>query len=387
MSKPSFAIVGAGLGGLLTGVLLQRAGYECKIYEQSPAIGRVGAGINIAPNSTRIFAALGLEKALRRVGIEPKCKLSRHFETGELMFSWPVKEFTERFNGPFLAFHRADLHAVLASCLRPDTVTVDKRLIGVAEYGSRWSLRFEDGSTVQADAVIGADGVHSQVRSALIGADHISYHGLVAYRALVRAKDIVVPIVDNTKWWAPDRYVMVYCLSERRDLVHFVASTPEVLTEGLTPRDANLDVFHAAFSAFHPEVQALIHAASSVTRWPLIEGVPFSPWSRGNVVLLGDACHATTPHMGQGAGMAFEDAVVLVRCIEEDHGDLPHAFAKYEHNRHARTARIQRESHQNEWAKTKMDPQWVYGYDPMTVRLEEPAASPARSSSDAVSAE
>lgn len=372
MSKPVFAVAGAGLGGLTVAVALQRAGYECNVYEQAAAIGRVGAGINIAPNSTRMFEAIGLGDKLRRVGIEPRCKLSRHWETAEVMFQVPVKELTEIYGAPFLAFHRAELHSVLASALKPGTVQVGKRLSQVSEDGDAMRLIFDDGTSATADAVIGADGVHSRVREYITAEDTLSYHGLSAYRAIVRRDAVDAEIDDNTKWWAPDRYVMVYCLSEKRDQVHFVASTPEPLGESFAPSDANLEVLYAAFARFHPTVQKLLRAADSVTRWPLIEGRPFSPWFKRGAVLLGDACHATTPHMGQGAGMAFEDGFVLVRCIQENERDLTRAFAQYELNRHERTARIQFESHENRWTKSSMDHKWVYGYDAMTVPLQEP---------------
>jgi 6-hydroxynicotinate 3-monooxygenase len=374
MRKPSFAIAGAGLGGLTAAIALQRAGYECKVYEQAPAIGRVGAGINIAPNSTRMFEAIGLGDKLRRVGIEPKCKLSRHFETTDVMFSVPVAELTEIYGAPFLAFHRAELHAVLASALTPGTVEVGKRLLRVSDDGASMHLSFEDGSSALADAVVGADGVHSKVRDYITDEDILSYHGLAAYRAIVQRHAVDAPLDDNTKWWAPDRYVMVYFLSEKRDQVHFVASTPEPLGPSFAPSEAKLEVLYEAFAAFHPNVMALLRAATDVTRWPLIEGRTFSPWFKHKAVLLGDACHATTPHMGQGAGMAFEDAFVLARCVQESEQNLERAFAIYEKNRRERTARIQFESHENRWTKSSMDHKWVYGYDAMTVSLQDPAS-------------
>src|SRR5690606_150224 len=125
----------------------------------------------------------------------------------------------------------------------------------------------------------------------------------------------------------------------------------------------------AACEGFHPEVQQVIRAATNITKWPMLERKPFRPWSKGRVVLLGDACHPTTPHMGQGAGMAFEDAVVLFRCVNEAAGDWGAAFARYEEARFERTARIQRESHENEWTRTGMDAGWLYGYDAFSVPL------------------
>ncbi len=178
---------------------------------------------------------------------------------------------------------------------------------------------------------------------------------------------------DNTKWWAPDRYVLTYYTTEARDELNLITGSPQAWPgTNYSPKRASVEELQAEFSEFHPEVQTVLAAATDITKWPMLERQPLEPWSKDPVVLLGDACHPPTPHMGQGAGMAFEDGIVLARCIQEaEGGDLETAFDRYFRARFERTARIQRESHSNEWTKKGMDSDWVYGYDAFTVALPE----------------
>jgi 6-hydroxynicotinate 3-monooxygenase len=370
--KPRVAVVGGGIGGTTLGILMQRAGYPCTVYEQAPTHARVGAGINLAPNSTRIFRELGLEERMKRVGVQPRLKFSREWNTGEVLFTVPVPDLVARYGAPFFAFHRGDLAEALMSGLAPDTLVFGKRLAGLDPVGAATRLTFADGSTATADVVVGADGVHSKVREALFGVKAPLYHGLVAYRSVSpRAAVAELDLADNTKWWAPDRYFLIYYMSEKRDEVYFVTGAPEPWPDDdFAVRTADLSQMYAAFADFHPEVQRVMRAATSATKWPMLEREPFTPWYRDGVVLLGDACHPTTPHMGQGAGMALEDAVVLQRSLDAAAGGgLASAFQLYQDSRLDRTARIQRESHANEWTKTGMDHSWVYGYDAFTVPL------------------
>jgi 6-hydroxynicotinate 3-monooxygenase len=371
-SKPRIAVIGGGIGGTTAAILLQRAGYPCKVYEQAPAFVGAGAGIQIAPNSTRILRKFGLGESMARAGIQPEFKLSREWNTGRQLFAIPIVELSKRYNGPFYAFHRGDLQDMLTSLLEPGTIVFGKRLVGLQTRGAATTLSFADGSTAEADAVVGADGVHSKVREILLGAKPPSYHGLVAYRCMFPTSELGdMAVEENTKWWAPDRYLLHYFFRKDRQHVYFVTGSPEDWqADDFAPQAAPVEAMRAVFEGFHPTVQRLVQAASSATKWAMLEREPFRPWSDGSIVLIGDACHPTTPHMGQGAGMAIEDAVVLVRCMESaDGSNLEKAFQLYEDARFDRTARIQNESHRNEWGKSGIDHQWVYGYDALTVPL------------------
>jgi len=372
MFKRRIAVVGGGMGGLTIGIALQQAGYECIIFEQAPALAKIGAGINVAPNSTRIFRKLGLEKEMLAAGIQPRLKFSRDWATGERLFTVPVPELRERYQAPLIAFHRGALQEVLFNALRPGSLVCGKHLQALSQKDDGVTLAFADGTVAQADLVVGADGMHSKVRAALFGAAAPDYYGAVAYRSLIPTGDLGAYLPDdNTKWWAPDRYVLTYYTTEARDELNLVTGSPQRWQgTSFAPQSAASEELLEQFQGFHPEVQTVLKAARNITKWPMLERDPFKPWHRGSVVLLGDACHPTTPHMGQGAGMAIEDAIVLSRCIQEAEGQpLEPAFMRYCNARFERTARIQRESHINEWTKHGMDSDWVYGYDAFTVQL------------------
>jgi 6-hydroxynicotinate 3-monooxygenase len=366
------AIIGAGMGGLSLAIVLQRAGHQCIVYEQASALAKVGAGINLAPNSTRIFRRLGLEEKMLAAGIRPRAKYSRDGHTGEQMFSWPVAATEKKYGAPFIAFHRGALQDALYSELQAGSLRFGKRLKELHIDGNLVEIGFADGSVEVADIVVGADGVHSRTRAALFPDVKPEYYGTVAYRSLV-ATDLIEGARpdDNTKWWGPDRFVLTYYTHERRDELNVITGSPEHWGAGeLTSKPATLAQLLDTFVDFHPEVQQVLRAAQNITKWPMLECTPFTPWNKGPVVLLGDACHATTPHMGQGAGMAFEDAIVLSRCIEEaDEAPLDLVFKRYLSARYERTARIQRESHEHEFARTSLDVDWLYGYDAFDVPL------------------
>jgi salicylate hydroxylase/6-hydroxynicotinate 3-monooxygenase len=240
-------------------------------------------------------------------------------------------------------------------------------------------LSFADGTSVEADAVIGADGLHSVVREALFGEDTPRFSGRVAYRgvfaaALLRGRDLGA---SRTKWWGADRHIVIYYTTARRDEVYFVTSVPEP-AEWLTPESwsATGDVkeLRAAFEGFHEDVRAVLEACPECHKWAILDRDPLPAWSKGRVVLLGDACHPMTPYMAQGAATAMEDAAVLARAIE-DAPDLESAFRLYEAHRKPRTSRIQAISSANTWmsAASNQDPDWLYGYDAWTAPLSVPA--------------
>jgi 2-polyprenyl-6-methoxyphenol hydroxylase-like FAD-dependent oxidoreductase len=176
---------------------------------------------------------------------------------------------------------------------------------------------------------------------------------------------------DLTKWWGPASHVMIYYVSPPREEAYFIA----IVSEDQWPHSASfvpgdLELFRTLYKDFHPEVRALFDASSSVIKWAMFERDPLPLWSKSRVVLLGDACHPMKPHMGQGAAMAMEDAVVLARCLT-DHGDngLKQAFATYALNRTGRASDVQRESGRNRWLKQDTDPAWVFSYNAVTTPL------------------
>jgi 2-polyprenyl-6-methoxyphenol hydroxylase-like FAD-dependent oxidoreductase len=372
---PTIAIVGAGMGGLAAAGTLRLAGMSVQVYEQAPQFERIGAGIQMMPNSMKVLRRIGIEDRLRRVSFQPYSHLNREWDTGKVMRELPMPE--SLFGAPYLCMHRADLHEALASVVPDGIVHLNKKLAGLDQAGGQVTLAFADGTRAQADAVVGADGVHSVVRDIIIGPDAPIHKGRIAYRAVFPSALLQDPDVvgrSRTKWWGLDRHIVIYYTTAERSQVYFVTSVPEPaewLTRESWSAKGDVKELRKAYESFHPEVRAVLDACPDCHKWAILEREPLPRWSDGRVVLLGDACHPMTPYMAQGAATSIEDAAILARCLQEVDGqDIEGAFQRYEAHRKPRTSRIQAISSANTWMKGgDGDTSWLYGYDAWNVPL------------------
>lgn len=372
MSRPlSVAVIGAGIGGLTVAATLRRYGIEVNIYEQAQKFMRIGAGIQMSPNAIKVLRAIGLEDYLRKIAFFPEHNYSRDWDTGTITNDYPLGEVAEkRYGAPYLLLHRGDLHAALAGAVPEEIVHRDKKLTGFKQDDRSVTMTFADGSTATADMMIGADGVHSIVREILFGAEAPRYTGRVAYRTTFPSKLLNGLHIDpNTKWWGPDRHIVIYYVTANRDELYFTTSNPEpAMNRESWSAMGDLNVLREAFSGFHPQVRGVLDACPAVHKWALFERDPLPRWTVGRVTLLGDSCHPMTPYMAQGAATSMEDAAVLSRCLQHATPDnVNAALLTYESLRKDRTAEIQRSSHQNTWMQKRTDPDWVYGYDAWNV--------------------
>jgi 2-polyprenyl-6-methoxyphenol hydroxylase-like FAD-dependent oxidoreductase len=372
--KLSFAIIGAGMGGLTVAATLRRAGFDVQVYEQTARFERVGAGIQMMPNSMQVLRRIGVEEKLRAVAFEPYSHLNREWDTGHVMRELPMPE--SLFGTPYLCMHRAVLHDAIASVVPQEVIHLSRKLVGLDQHAGQVTLAFADGTRAQADAVIGADGIHSLVRDIIIGPDAPIHKGRIAYRAVYPAALLhgcdIGP--SRTKWWGLDRHIVIYYTTATRSEVYFVTSVPEPaewLTRESWSAKGNVIELRRAYDGFHRDVRAVLEACPDCHKWAILERDPLPRWSDGRVVLLGDACHPMTPYMAQGAATAIEDAAILARCLEEVDGqDIQGAFLLYEAHRKPRTTRIQAISSANTWMKgNDGDTSWLYGYDAWNVPL------------------
>lgn len=378
-AAPRIAIVGAGIGGLALAAVLRRLGIGADVYEQAAAFGHVGAGIQLTANATKALAPLGILGHLRRTGFAAALGYNRLWDSGEATNVLPMGSAIEdRYGSPDLSMHRAVLHGALAGLVEPARLHLGRALAGLAPAGDGVRLDFADGPSVIADAVVGADGLHSVVRAALFGAERPRFTGKVAYRTIFPVARVVGhEVEERVKWWGPDRHIVSYITTASRDEVYFIAVVPDAR---FTLESWSLVGDHAellsAFTQFHPRARALLEAAPEVRKWALLDRDPMPRWGEGRIVLLGDACHPMPPVMAQGGASAIEDAVILGRVLADGGlDDVARAFDRYAIIRRARTAAMQRTTREGTWMRHQTDADWVYGYDAWTAPLTAPAAA------------
>jgi len=345
------AIVGAGIAGVTAAAALARAGIPCQVYEQTNEMGEAGAGIQLAPNATRLLRRLG-DLRLAERAVTPSSIEMRRWDDGNVLATTTLGQACEdQFGAPYYTFHRADLHRLLRELLPDGMVVLGRRCDGVRDTPDGAEMVFADGGTVTADLVIGADGIHSVVRT-LFATDNPRFSGQGIYRGLVPAERMPHMAAEPKVrlWVGPGRHCVSYPVAAG-ELINFVATAP--VTDGWRTESwiapGRVEDLLTGYTGWHDEVVGLLSEADSVTQWALHDRDPLEKWSADRVTLVGDAAHAMLPFAAQGANQAIEDAFVLAACLRgADRDAIPAALRQYEALRQPRTADVQMYSRANQ---------------------------------------
>ncbi|WP_282026400.1 FAD-dependent monooxygenase [Limimaricola cinnabarinus] len=375
MGGLKIGISGGGIGGFSAAIALRKAGHDVQVFERAPAFNRVGADINLTPNAVFALDQLGVGEYLRKTAARPTFRISRDGVTGEETSRLPMSAAAEeKYGAPQLTIHRADLLTALQDQLPETCVHPGMSAESVALSDDGATILFEDGSRRKFDLVIGADGIHSAVRTALWGEDDPKFTGIVSYRGVFpRSKASELPDTDAfTKWWGevPEKQIVTFPLTLGEEIFVFATTPQQGWTEEGWTLPGDVEELRAEYSNFHADARALLDACDEVTKSALHVREPMEQWSKGHATILGDAAHPMVPFMAQGACMAIEDAVVLARTLDGvDPGGVERALEQYETARKPRTAQVQKNSLANEWLKKGGNADWVYGYDAWAIGL------------------
>jgi 2-polyprenyl-6-methoxyphenol hydroxylase-like FAD-dependent oxidoreductase len=333
----SIAISGGGIAGLTTAIALQQIGLHPVIFEAAPVIREIGAGIGLGANAFKVLHYLGIDKEVMEAGRDLSTFII-YTEKGKVL----SKTVPGRhLHGPEnFSIHRAVLHIILLSHVDPQSIRTNKRLVDVIQEGGKLQLRFSDWTAEWVDHLVAADGIHSIVRKKLLPGSSVNYAGYTCWRAIIDNSTLqwqqssetwgrkgrfgIVPLQFNKMYWYA-------CLNTPPGNEHMKKYTVQDLKRH--------------FGHFHAPVAAILDLTKNedLVHGDIIDLKPVNRFAFDNIVLIGDAAHATTPNLGQGACQAMEDAVVLAQEIKKNN-DFSKAIRQFEQRRLKRTHMIARQS-------------------------------------------
>ncbi len=351
MMVTRIAVVGAGIGGLTVALSFRQRGFSVCVFEQAPEPGEVGAGIQVSPNGMHVLTQLGVAAALEKVACEPPIGSLRHHRTGKPYFSTPMRDYQRRYGAKYLHIHRADLIDALYRTAR--SAGVEFHFAATAscytQDAAKIVLLLRGGASHEADLLVGADGIHSTVRTHMIGMEQARFTGQVAWRGLVPADRLppgTVPFAASA-WLGPGRHFVSYYV-RGGTLINFVAveTRAQWANESWHER-GDMEEVRAAFAGWDTVVEELLQAGDTCHLWGLFDRDPLPVWHDGRAVLVGDACHPMLPFMAQGGAMSMEDGYVLAAVVDQPGRNLEAALVDYERRRQPRTSRLQKISRRN----------------------------------------
>ena len=339
-------IVGGGIGGLFAANALIAHGLGVSVYEQAPALGEVGAGVFLTPNSVRQLQRVGLGPAVEKWGarVGPASRYFRHDGTPIA----PVQVTDSAGWNATFGMHRADLVEMLANAL-PRIVHTGHRCTGFEQDGNLARASFANGTVVEGDIVIAADGIHSELRPYVFPPSRPVFSGSVAYRGLVPHERVPHwPTGSWLMWLGEGKHFLTFPV-RAGELINYVGFVPadEAMKESWSaPGDP--DVLRQEFAGWDPRIESLLQQVQAPFRWALYDREPLPTWTKGRLSLLGDAAHPMLPHLGQGANQSIEDGMTLATILARaDRDTAPAALLVYERLRRERVALVQRGAREN----------------------------------------
>jgi 2-polyprenyl-6-methoxyphenol hydroxylase-like FAD-dependent oxidoreductase len=352
MERDETIVVGGGIGGLSAALMLSRAGLRVRVLEQADEFAEIGAGLQLAPNATRLLHRYGLLDDLLDTAVKPRQLLAMNALTGQKLTALDLERVRSRYGAPYIVMHRHDLLEVLVRhCRKEPSLALEtaKQVTTVEDVGDHVVVTCEDGSTYRSEVLIGADGLTSTVRPLVVD-DELQPTGYVAYRGAVpletveRHSDLDAVVV----WIGPGMHFVQYPLRRGALYNQVAVFRSEEYRQGRqdwgTPEELDR-VFSAACEA----IQVPLRSLWRDRRWPMHDRPPASRWSVGRVTLLGDAAHPMLQYLAQGACQAIQDAAALAEELPHlprtgpwPAGDVAAALRGYERRRLAQASRVQR---------------------------------------------
>ena len=340
-----FVIAGGGIGGLATALALAKQGVNCIVLEKAARLGEIGAGIQLGPNAFHCFDYLGVGEEARSMAVFIDQLRLMDATDGEEIASIPLgADFRERYRNPYAVVHRGDLHGVLLRACEEDErilLKVNSGVTGFANTSSGVEVMVDGDGPVRAKALVGADGLWSNVRKQIVGDDPPRVSGHTTYRSVIPLHQMPENLRWNaaTLWAGPKCHIVHYPLSDWK-YFNLVVTYHNDATEPVAAKPVSKAEVMKGFEHIHELPKEIIEIGEDWKLWVLCDREPVTSWQQGRAILLGDAAHPMLQYMAQGACMALEDAVCLAKQVARHADDLESAFSAYQDIRITRTARV-----------------------------------------------
>lgn len=374
------AVIGAGIGGLAAACALRQRGLEAHVYERAAELGEVGAGLQLGPNAVKVLGALGIAQALDAHAFEPTNIVSVSWDRAELRFREPLKAVaTQKYGARYLTTHRADLHRLLQEQLPDRSITLGARCTGAAWRDGQAVATFEDSRTIEADVIVGADGINSEVRASLFGVQPARWTQQMAWRCMVPIERVPTRIGpggtvaigrdEYVGWIGPEGHVICYPIRGGELYNVFAGHVSEDWVDESWSVPSSIDELIAGYAGWNEALLEMLSHTTQCFKWGIRDRDPLDSWTHGPIALIGDAAHPMMPTLAQGAAITLEDAFVLARALAR-YGDDPLAALKaYEAERLPRARDVQlqaRQQFQNNRKRPAPPPlsrDWIFQYD------------------------
>lgn len=346
MTGTPILIAGGGIGGLTAALALARKGIATELFEQADEFKEVGAGLQVGPNAFRVFETLGLTPEITKLATFPESLALKDAVTAQEIVTLPVGEnFRRRFGFPYGLMHRADLHATLLQACRQSsliTLRTGSKLAAFEDRGKDVMVRLANGSERTGAALVGADGLWSVVRQAIVGDGQPRLAGHICYRAIVPIEQVPASMRTNAMalWVGPKLHMVLWPMRQDRYYNVTVVFHSSRYEEGWDTY-GDPDELRERVSNTHPQVRDFVESVQDWRMYVLRDREPVKTWSKGRMTLLGDAAHPMLQYLAQGACMAMEDSLCLADEVAKCDGDHARAFQNYQQQRYLRTARVQ----------------------------------------------
>ncbi|MCW7538821.1 FAD-dependent monooxygenase [Aquabacterium sp. A7-Y] len=377
-------VIGAGIGGLAAAAALRQRGHEVVVCERAAQLGEVGAGLQVGPNAVKVIRALGLEDAFMAVAAEPTERVSLDWNDGSERYREPfMHQMSKLYGARYLMAHRADLHKLLLGLLPESALSTGRICIGVENTAEGAVARFADGRQIEADVVLGADGIHSVVRGTLFGSGAARFTDQICWRVIIPMDDFLsvaprlkVPLSGSeyTGWIGPTGHVLFYPLRGGQLLNIFAGRVSRDWAEESWAVGSDVGELLDAYAGWNDGMLAVLAKAKETSKWGIHDRDPLPHWVQGRIALLGDAAHPMMPTLAQGAAISLEDGYAVARHLDQGRADPGAALAAYERERQPRASKVQLQARQQFLnnqrvpAPPPLPVDWIYGHDAVTGR-------------------